>query len=266
MVISRRLYVLYMLLAVTLFAASGVSAQMLPILNSFRSRTFDGTVDVSWPVEFDGCTFMTDSVVLSHSYGAVFRNCRFESRSGKLYVAESGSGMILSGCDFTGCDGFSFSRHPEPADRNYISDVTVNGSELSVWEELESVVEIDGLGVAESVAGSSNGPLLMLMSTPNNVLRPGETATLQVRGLEDGMFIGWHVSDSTVSIKVGDDPFACMVTMPEQEAGQKSFIVCAYTEYGLEAACELFLRPQAETVVTPERKVKNKRSSRKNRK
>ena len=134
------------------------------MLNSFRSRTFNGTVDVSWPVEFDGCTFLTDSVVLSRSYGAVFRNCRFESRSGKLYMAESGSGMILSGCEITGCDRFSFSRNPEPADRNYVADVTVNGSELNVPEEQESVIEIDGLDLAMSVEGGSRGPLLMPLS------------------------------------------------------------------------------------------------------
>ena len=138
MVISRRLYGLCMLLAVTFFAAASVSAQMLPLLNSFRSRTFDGTVDVSWPVEFDGCTFLTDSVVLSHSYGAVFRNCRFESRSGKLYLAENGSGMIMSGCEITGCDGFSFSRHPEPTDRNYVTDVNVNGSVFGVRQKHSS--------------------------------------------------------------------------------------------------------------------------------
>ena len=262
MVISRRLYGLCMLLAVTFLTAGSVYAQALPMLNSFRSRTFDGTVNVSWPVEFDGCTFLTDSVVLSLSYGAVFRNCRFESRSGKLYMAESGSGMILSGYEITGCDVFSFSRHPEPTDRNYVTDVNVNGSELYVPEEQESVIEIDGLGLAGSVAGGSRGPLLMFVSATSNVLRAGETATLRVRGLEEGMFIGWHVSDSTVSIKVCDDPFACMVTIPEQVTGKKRFLVCAYTEYGLEAACELCLMSKGETVVPLERKVQKKRSSR----
>ena len=189
MVISRRLYGLCIQLAVMLFAAGSVSAQVLPLLNSFRSRTFDGTVNVSWPVEFDGCTFLTDSVVLSHSYGAVFRNCRFESRSGKLYMAESGSGMIMAGCEVTGCDGFSFSRHPGPADRNYVTDVTVNGSELDVLEEQESVIEIDGLGLAGSVEGVSHGPLLMLMSAQRNMLKAGETSTLQVRGLEEGKWV-----------------------------------------------------------------------------
>lgn len=263
MVMSRRLYGLCMLLAVTFLTAGSVYAQALPMLNSFRSRTFDGTVNVSWPVEFDGCIFLTDSVVLSRSYGAVFRNCRFESRSGKLYMAESGSGMILSGCEITGCDVFSFSRRPDAADRNYISDVTLNGSELYVSEEQESVIEIDGLGLAGSVADGSRGPLLMLMSAPKNVLGAGETATLLVRGLDDGMFIGWHVSDSMVSVKVGDDPFSCLVTIPEQVTGKKSFLVCAYTEYGLEAACELSIMPQGETVVPLERKVQKKRSLRK---
>lgn len=262
MVISRRLYSLCILLAAILFAAGKVSAQVLHTLNSFRSRTFDGTVNVSWPVEFDGCTFVTDSVVLSRSYGAVFRNCRFESRSGRLYMADSGSGIILADCDITGSEGFSFSRNPMPADRNYITGVTVNGNEFDVQDEQESVIEIDGLELAGSVAGTSHGPLLMLMSTSANVLNAGETAMLRVRGLDDGMFIGWHVSDSTVSIKVGDDPCVCTVTAPSQVMEQGGFMVCAYTEYGLEAACRLCLVPQTVTVVPLERKVHKKRSIR----
>ena len=55
--------------AMCISATSVVQAQVLPILNSFSNRTFNGTVDVSWPVLFDGCIFVTDSVVLRHSYG-----------------------------------------------------------------------------------------------------------------------------------------------------------------------------------------------------
>ena len=260
---SRLFYrILFLLIAVSVWTVEGLRAQVLPVLNSFRDRTFNGVVDVSWPVEFTGCTFITDSVVLRHSYGAVFRNCRFESRSGNLYLAGDGSGMIMADCELTGCDEFMFSRNPSLADRNYMTGVMLDGSELSLQDDTISTIEIDGLELAESVKGVSQGPLLMLMSTDRSVLRCGQTATLRVRGLDDGMFIGWHVSDSTAIIKVGDDPFTCTLTMPVLVETKKTFLVSAYTEYGLEAACQVFLMPQDEVVV-PDGKNAEKRSSRK---
>ena len=54
----------------------------------------------------------------------------------------------------------------------------------------------------------------MLMCADKKVLKGGETATMQLRGLEKGMFAGWQSSDTLVSIKVGafmrkgiDSPF-----------------------------------------------------------
>ena len=86
--------------ATVLVTVASASAQTVPALDTFSGRTFEGTVYASWPVVFDGCTFITDSVVLNHSYGTVFRNCSIESRTGVLYMAESGDGIILADCEY----------------------------------------------------------------------------------------------------------------------------------------------------------------------
>ena len=244
MVMPKWFHRLSVLSVVMLVAATtGASAQVLPVLNTFSGRTFEGTVDVSWPVLFDGCTFHTDGVVLNHSYGAVFRNCTFESKGGMVYVAETGDGIILADCEFKGCDGLMMSKEYTPADRNYITDVTVNGEECTVLDDQTAIIDIDGLELSESVRGSSNGPMLMIMSADRSSINGGETAHVKVRGLEKGMFIGWLSSDQDVEIKVGDDEMSCTVYAPESVREDKSVIISAYTEYGLEAACIIRLVP-----------------------
>ena len=222
-------------------ATSSISAQILPVLNSFKGRTFEGPVDACWPVEFDGCTFVTDSVVLRHSYGAVFRNCRFESRSGTLYIAESGDGIILADCDVKATDRLMFSREYSLADRNYLTGVTVNGEECSVLDEQESIIDIDGLELAASVRGESDGPMFMLMSSDRKYLEAGATACFHVCGLEKGTFVGWQSSENGLKLTVSDDGFSCGV----QAVGlidTETAVISAYTEYGLEAACEILIR------------------------
>lgn len=240
MAISKLLKVSCMLFAaMCISATSVVNAQVLPILNSFSNRTFNGTVDVSWPVLFDGCTFVTDSVVLRHSYGAVFRNCSFESKTGTLYMADSGDGIILADCVVTGSECLVMSRDFNPVSRNYITGVTVNGDECSVLDEQESIIDIDGLELAECVRSNSSGPVFMVMSTDKTVLTAGETAYLRVRGLEEGRFIGWRSSVDGVKLIVDDDGLGCRV----YEVGDCSddVVISAYTEYGLEAACKIFV-------------------------
>lgn len=245
----HKITVLFMLVVVP--AGNRLQAQMLPVLNSFRGRTFTGTVDVSWPVAFDECVFITDSVVLNRSYGAVFRNCRFESRTGVLYMAACGDGMILADCEATGCKEVRFSLTPSLSDRNYITGVKVNGDECTVLDEQESIVDIDGLALSESVAGGSDGPLLMVMNADRKVLKSGETATVRIRGLEHGMFVGWLSSDPMAVIDIADE-FTCVVTAPEHIDAKSMVVISAYTEYGLEAACELILMP--EEIITHKRK------------
>lgn len=150
MVMPKWLHILSVFCVVTLItAASGASAQVLPVLNTFSGRTFEGTLDVSWPVLFDGCTFRTDGLVLKHSYGAVFRNCTFECKGGRLYIAGSGDGIILADCEVKGCDGLSISREFSAAYRNYVTGVTVNGDECSVLDEQETIIDIRSGGGRE---------------------------------------------------------------------------------------------------------------------
>lgn len=243
MVMSKLLHkVVLLFMVMTVWTTNGVSAQVLPLINSFRGNTFNGTIDVSWPVEFDGCTFITDSIVIRCSYGALFRNCRFVSRTGILYIAERGDGMILADCEATGCQELRFCRMSSLSDRNYIAGVTLNGEECSVLDDQETIIDIDGLELEESVRGVSDGPLIMIMNADKSVLKSGETSILTVRGLKDGMFVGWQSSDPTVNLMV-DGEFSCKVIMPAQITDKRIVVISAYSEYGLEAACMLTLVP-----------------------
>ena len=236
MVMPKRLHRLSVLCAVMMIAAvSGISAQVLPVMNTFSGRTFEGTLDVSWPVLFDGCTFKTDGPVIKHSYGAVFRNCKFECAGGQLCIAESGDGIILADCEVNGCDALSICGEYSPASRNYITGVTVNGEECTVLDEQETIIDIDGLEMAESALGESDGPLFMIMSADKNVLGKGEIAYLHLRGLEEGMFVGWQSSDAGLKLTVDADGLGCRVYAADVK-DLKHAVVSAYTEYGLEAA------------------------------
>ena len=240
MVMPKWLHRLSVLCAAMLFtAASGAWAQVLPVLNTFSGRTFEGTVDVSWPVLFDGCTFRTDGLVINHSYGAVFRNCTFECTGGELCIAGSGDGIILADCEVKGCNALSICREFSPASRNYITGVTVNGEECTVLDEQETIIDIDGLEMAESVADGS-GPMIMIMSADKNVLRKGEIAYMHLRGLEEGMFVGWQSSDNGLKLTVDADGMGCRVYAASIK-GNKKAVISAYTEYGLEAAVEIEL-------------------------
>ena len=246
-----------LLLTVCIPFTGGLSAQVLPLIGGFRNSTFQGTLDVSWPVLFDNCTFVTDSIVLRHSYGALFRNCTFESRSGQLYLAESGSGMILVDCEATGCNEVRFSLKQSDADRNYVCGIKVNGDECIVLDDQDCIIDIEGLEVEESVRGESDGPLIMIMSADRMSLKAGETAMVQVYGLTDGMFVGWHSSNPELTLSV-DDPFICKVTAPQQIETGAAVVISAYTEYGLEAACEILLMPDQKEV-SKEKSRKNKK-------
>ena len=239
MLMPKRLHRLSMLVAVALIAsASGASAQALPVLNTFSGRTFEGTVDVSWPVLFEGCTFRTEGPVIKHSYGAVFRNCTFECAGGNLFIAESGDGIIMVDCEVKGCDALSICREYSPAHRNYITGIIVNGEECTVLDEQETIIDIDGLEMAECVRGESSGPMLMIMSADKKVLRKGEIAYVQIRGLEKGMFVGWQSSDPGLKLTVDGDGLGCRV-YAAQVKENRSAVISAYTEYGLEAAIEI---------------------------
>lgn len=239
MVMPKWLHRLSVLCAAALItAASGARAQVLPVMNIFSGRTFEGTVDVSWPVLFDGCTFRTDGTVIKHSYGAVFRNCTFECTGSELFIAESGDGIILADCEVKGCEALSLSREFSPASRNYIAGVTVNGDECTVLDEQETITDIDGLELADCVRGESDGPMFMIMSADKNVLREGEIAYVHIRGLEKGMFVGWQSSDKGLKLTVDEDGMGCRVYAAQVKDLTRT-VISAYTEYGLEAAVEI---------------------------
>jgi len=265
MAMTKLLSRLYgLLVAMACMASDSVSAQVLPVLNRFSGRTFDGTVDVSWPVEFDGCSFVTDSIVLRHSYGVLFRNCHFESRSGVLYMAESGDGMILADCTISGCKEPGFSRNVQLSDRNYVTGVSVNGEEWLVPDDQEQIIDIDGLAFSESLRSDENGPMILVLSADRNELKGGQTARLTVRGLDDDMFIGWHAMDSTVALSV-DDVCGCTVRAPQTVTEKRSVVVAAYTEHGLEAAYTLTLMPENSVKMSAKgnKKVKSSRKKKK---
>lgn len=249
---------LFMLLAVAgVWTGNGLFAQVIPVVDGFRGRIFDGTVYVSRPVLFDSCTFVTDSVVLDHSYGAVFRNCCFESRTGRLYIAGTGDGIIMADCDVTGCDEFRFSIKASASDRNYITGVKVNDDECTVLDEQESIIDIEGLELEDVVRGKASGPMLMLMSADRQALKNAETAMLTLRGLDKGMFVGWHLSDTVVDMMVQDE-FTCKITAPDSIGARRRVVVSAYTEYGLEAACVIELVPQEQQIVVQDKKARKK--------
>ena len=242
MATSKLLHKMHVLLAVAVLCVmSPLRAQVLPVLNSFSGRTFEGTVDVSWPVLFDGCTFRTDGVVLNHSYGAVFRNCTFECPGGELFMAGSGDGIILADCEVKGCESFCICKEYSPAHRNYITGVMVNGEECSVLDEQSNIVDIDGLELADCARGESEGPLFMMMSSDKSVLKSGEIAYMQVRGLEKGTFVGWRVSAKGFKLTVDEDGLGCRVCA-DDVSNLTSVVISAYTEYGLEAAFEIEIR------------------------
>ena len=260
MVMSKMFHrIVWLLIFMSIWAVGGLSAQELTVSDSFRGQTFKGTVDVSCPVLFDDCSFMTDSVVLSHSYGAVFRNCRFESNTGTLYIADSGSGIILVDCNATGCNELRFSRIYTLSDRNYVTGIMVNGDECSVLDDQETIIEIDGLELEENVRANLTEPVIMLMSADRDSLNANETAVLEVRGLNKGMFVGWRSSDPSVKLSF-EDEFLCVVKAPSHISENSTVVISAYTEYGLEAACVLNLVvPEVKVVVTEKRKSRRKR-------
>lgn len=239
MTISKLLYRMLVLpVAAGLWGGNALWAQALPVLNTFSGRTFDGTVDVSWPVLFDGCTFRTDGTVIKHSYGAVFRNCTFECPGGELFIAGSGDGIILADCEVKGCESLSICQEYIPTHRNYITGVTVNGEECSVLDEQNTIIDIDGLELAECVRGESEGPLFMVMSADKKYVVNGESVSFQVRGVEEGTFVGWQSSESGVKLTVSEDGLSCKAQVLQVKENTK-LVISAYTDYGLEAACEV---------------------------
>lgn len=236
MYMSMRSQRICLLLAVTLMTvAGGVSAQVQPVLQSFRDMTLEGPLDVSCQVEFDRCTFITDSVVLKQSYGALFRNCVFESRSGVLYMAGGGDGMILADCELKGCRDLRFSPVADSCSRNYVSGVIIEGTDYVVPDDCESVIDMDGLPLRDIVDGTAAGPLFIRITADKTIAHPNDTVSLKLMGLDEGEFVGWRSSVPYANV-TPDGPLSCSFIIPDVG---NDFTIYAYTEYGLEAACTI---------------------------
>lgn len=245
MVISGRI-VRTILASLVLMLHMGVTAQVLPVINEFTGRTFNGTVQVSWPVLFRNCTFRTDSVLFSHSYGVLLTGCKIECSNPVLYLAGSGSGVIMDDCEVTGPDYIKPALMSSATDRTYLAGLMLNGHECSVDEEQENIIDIDGLELADAVhdvaAGEkTDNPLFMTIWSDHSSIGGGDSAVVSVSGLTDGMFIGWHSDDTTVTLKVRDNPRKCTVFVNGPFRNEHKALVRAFTDYGLEAAVELLI-------------------------
>lgn len=208
-----------------LLAVETVCAQRIPADYSYRGMTFRGTVFLPSTVIFNDCRFVTDSVVLEHSFGAVFRNCTFECRSDVLYLAESGSGMALVDCNVSGAEEIRFSKTAAPTDRNYVTGLSLNGHQCGAADEdSETVIELDGLEMGDALRRRNPGNEILFARIV------GEDGCLTLQGVEKDMFVGWCCQDSLFSVRVTSDPRTCVVE------GSGSAVVSAYTEYGIEAS------------------------------
>lgn len=240
MAMSRR-FVHTVITLVSLTLTTGAGAQVLPLLNEFTGREFTGTVQVSWPVLFRNCTFRTDSVLLSRSYGSVLIGCNIECNNQALYLAESGSGIIMSDCNVTGCNEVVPALKSTPADRTYVTGLKVNGHECPVPDDQDVVIDPEGLGLADAIDALAGGvrtdsPFIMVMTSKAKQLSSGDKALLSVRGLTGDMFIGWHTPDTALTLRVGDNPMECVVSLNEPVDETRKAVVTAHTDYGLEAA------------------------------
>ena len=129
-----------------------------------------------------------------------------------------------------------------------MSGVTIDGREYEVPDDDETVTDIEGLALDDIVNGLREGPMVLSIQADKTDLKAGETATLRVRGLDEGMFLGWSASDPEAVIKVNADGFSCSVTMPADIEEPCSVVVSAHTEYGLEAAEAIKVEPLRSAV------------------
>lgn len=215
--------------AAALLAVCQVSAQRIPVDYNYRGMTFQGPLFLPSTAVFTDCHFKTDSVVLERSFGAVFKNCTFESKSNVLYLAAEGTGMMLVDCEVNGPENLFFSKKTEPTDRNYLIGLKLNGQECES-DESPVLIDLEGLEMGEAVRKASlrNETLFARIKETDN--------TLTLIGIEDDMFVGWKSDNPDVNIVVTADPRTCIVT------GKGNAVVSAYTEYGIEASKLIMLK------------------------
>lgn len=212
-----------------LLAVCPACAQRIPADYSYRGMTFRGTLFLPSTAVFNDCHFETDSIVLERSFGAVFRNCTFESRSDVLYMAAEGSGIVLVDCIVTGPQRLQFAVKPQPADRNYMTGLKMNGLECES-DESANVIELDGLEMGNAVRKPDLGKEILFA----RIRKDGDRLTMT--GLDSEMFVGWASDSPAVSIEAAADPGVFMLR------GHGDAVVSAYTEYGIEASIAVHMK------------------------
>jgi len=270
MAVSGR-FVRVVFVTLALLHLSGTRAQVLPLINEFSGMTFNGTVQVSWPVLYRNCTFRTDSILMSRSYGAVLVGCDIECTNSTLYLTGSGSGVVMQDCRISGCEQIVPALNMSMTERTYISGLTLNGHEFTAQEDQEDLIDIDGLEMADAVqaitgGGKTDSPLIMVMTADDRQLKYGGSTMLSVRGLTEGMFVGWYTADTLLMLKVDEDPMKCRVSVNRPVIEDHDAIVSVYTEYGLEAAVKISIESDAPVVEIKSEQVQENRKKRKNRK
>ncbi len=233
------------LLAGGLSTLESLSAQVLHARSSSVGSTYYGTQSLRGPLVFDSCTFVTDSVVLDYADGVLFSNCRFETTGGKLYLADSGSGIILVDCIVYGADTIVMTRRPQEQDRHYVCNVMSDGTEYVFPEDCNTIIDIEGTNLERFARGMEQGPVFVNMYQDRINLHEAQTATLRLEGLEPGMFVGWQFEDSCAQLDIDRSygEFACRITAPQTIEHTRNIYVTAFTEYGHEVMACLRLVP-----------------------
>lgn len=216
-------------LVAALLTFGPVCAQRIPADYNYRGMTFQGTLFLPSTAVFTDCHFVVDSVVLERSFGAVFKNCTFESKSDVLFLAGEGSGMVLVDCEVNGPKGLQFSRKAETTDRNYLTGLKLNGLECES-DESPYVIELDGLEMGEAVRKSNLRNEILFA----RIRKEGNELTMM--GLDNDMFLGWSSDNPDVRIGVTSDPKTFIAY------GTGEAVISAYTEYGIEASTTVILK------------------------
>lgn len=197
---------------------------------------------------------------------AVFVNCTFRTQSDTLFLAGHANGMVLLNCNVQGNPVLRWSRYPSLADRNYQFGLMVDGSEAVIEENSDVTIELEGLPLADAfLASSIDGSFLanlaviaglvqpsqatrMELVMSDSVLRHESIVTAQVRTdapLTDD-FVGWHSSDTRVTITPGADVMSCVLSVADCVVEPFDAVISAHGLSGIEAAAMIRVLPDKD--------------------
>lgn len=215
-----------------------------------REKTFHGQISATFPMAFMDCIFVGDgNAVLKSTDGAIFLNCCFRTDgTGVLNMTESGDNIVMVDCYLIGYDGFNWSQDIRKTDRNYVSGLTLNGREISL-ESDANTIEMDGLDMVDMFREVSHGDTIYRIPAPANFPRltasgyrvslKGDSVKLMVEGGADDMFVGWWTDYDYIRLVPGPEPSACTVILDSNVGAQREVVVNVVTDSGLELAIAL---------------------------